>query len=118
MFVTRKGSEEMLVTCDGLAHLANVYSGQVCHFCSVFVGSRGEGAVLLQNGHLLAAKEKKPAALIEFGPLGAEPVGLAKGGALRNRVRWPVMPDDHEYGALDAGQLDEILADACEEGLA
>ena len=31
-------------------------------------GSRGEGMVLLPGGHLLVAKEKKPAAFIEFGP--------------------------------------------------
>jgi hypothetical protein len=78
-------------------------------------GSRGEGVVLLPNGHLLVAKEKKPAALMEFGPPGAEPVGLAKGGALRNGVRWPVPPGDHEYVALATWQPDETLADACED---
>ena len=45
-------------------------------------GSRGEGAVLLPGGHLLVAKEKKPAALIEFGPPHSRSRGLARGGAL------------------------------------
>jgi hypothetical protein len=76
-------------------------------------GSRGEGAVLLPNGHLLVAKEKKPAALIEFGPPGEAPLGMAKGGALRNGVRWDVTTGDHEYVALAAWLPDETLAEAC-----
>ena len=43
-------------------------------------GSRGEGAVLLRGGHLLIAKEKKPAALIEFGPAHSRSRGLVRGG--------------------------------------
>src|SRR5215469_2778311 len=42
-------------------------------------GSRGEGAVLLPGGHLLIAKEKKPAALIEFGPVHSRSRGLVRG---------------------------------------
>lgn len=38
--------------------------------------ARGEGMVLLEGGHLLVAKQKKPRALIEFGPEGAAPVGV------------------------------------------
>ena len=40
--------------------------------------SRGEGAVLLPGGHLLIAKEKDPAVLIEFGPRGARSRGLKR----------------------------------------
>jgi hypothetical protein len=76
-------------------------------------GSRGEGAVLLPNGHLLVAKEKKPAALIEFGPPGEAPLGIGKGGALRNGVRWEVSPGDHEYVALAAWLPNDTLAEAC-----
>ncbi|MBX3224658.1 MAG: SdiA-regulated domain-containing protein [Labilithrix sp.] len=47
--------------------------------------SRGEGLVLLANGHVLVAKEKRPSAIVEFGPEGASPEGfrpeLALGGA-------------------------------------
>jgi uncharacterized protein YjiK len=35
--------------------------------------SRGEGIVLLDGGHVLVVKEKKPPALIEFGPAGHDP---------------------------------------------
>src|SRR5262249_41117289 len=42
--------------------------GEIARAWSDPKGSRGEGAVLLPGGHLLVAKEKKPAAFIEFGP--------------------------------------------------
>jgi hypothetical protein len=45
---------------DGRSEIARAWSDPK--------GSRGEGMVLLPGGHLLVAKEKKPAALIEFGP--------------------------------------------------
>jgi hypothetical protein len=53
-------------------------------------GSRGEGMVLLPGGHLLVAKEKKPAAFIEFGPPNSRSRGLVRGGALANGGRWPI----------------------------
>lgn len=39
--------------------------------------SRGEGLVLLEGGHLIVLKEKQPPRLVEFGPPGDAPVGLA-----------------------------------------
>src|SRR6516162_10973178 len=39
-------------------------------------GSRGEGMALLRGGHLLVAKEKKPAVFIEFGPPRSRSRGL------------------------------------------
>jgi hypothetical protein len=42
--------------------------GEIARAWSDPEGSRGEGMALLPGGHLLVAKEKKPAALIEFGP--------------------------------------------------
>src|SRR5262245_44747747 len=53
-------------------------------------GSRGEGVVFLPGGHLLIAKEKKPAALIEFGPPRSQSRGLVYGGALPAGKRWPI----------------------------
>ena len=38
--------------------------------------SQGEGAAFMQGGHLLIAKEKDPAAFIEFGPEGDAPAGF------------------------------------------
>ena len=42
--------------------------GQIARAWSHPKGSRGEGMALLPGGHLLVAKEKKPAVFIEFGP--------------------------------------------------
>ena len=76
-------------------------------------GSRGEGAVFLPGGHLLVAKEKDPAALIEFGPTGTEPLGLARGGALPAGAPWEIEPGDHRYVALAIWRPDKALRKAC-----
>jgi hypothetical protein len=77
-------------------------------------GSRGEGAVLLAGGHLIA-KEKDPAALIEFGPRGARPRGLARGTALAAGARWPIENGSHEFVPLATWFPDKILAKACDD---
>jgi hypothetical protein len=78
-------------------------------------GSRGEGAILLAGGHLLIAKEKKPSALIEFGPRGVRPRGLARGAALAPGARWPIDSGSHEFVALATWLPDETLAKACDD---
>lgn len=52
--------------------------------------SRGEGFVLLQNGHILLLKEKKPPMLIEFGPAGASPSGYERGAAVDAEHGYPL----------------------------
>lgn len=42
--------------------------------------SRGESLLLTGGGHLLVIKEKDPAAILEFGPPGDDPVGWRRGG--------------------------------------
>lgn len=39
--------------------------------------SRGEGLALLVDGHVLVAKEKDAAGLVELGPVGDEPLGVS-----------------------------------------
>jgi len=39
--------------------------------------SRGEGLLLLIDGHVLVAKEKDPAGFVEFGPAGASAAGVS-----------------------------------------
>jgi hypothetical protein len=56
--------------------------------------------VLLPGGHLLVAKEKKPAAVIEFGPPQSESRGLVRGGALADGERWPIKKGHHRFVAL------------------
>jgi hypothetical protein len=76
-------------------------------------GSRGEGMVLLPGGHLLIAKEKKPAAFIEFGPPNSRSRGLVKGGALANGERWPIKNGHHRFVSLAIWLPDKILAKTC-----
>lgn len=56
--------------------------------------SRGEGLVFLRDGRLLVAQEKRPRALIEFGPLGTEPRGLSSNDLLGPGESWEA-PDGH-----------------------
>jgi hypothetical protein len=76
-------------------------------------GSRGEGAALLRGGHLLVAKEKDPSALIEFGPPGSKPTGLARGGALPPGLPWEIESGSHRYEALAVWWPDKALRKAC-----
>jgi uncharacterized protein YjiK len=45
--------------------------------------SRGEGLLLLESGHVLVAKEKEPAGLVEFGPEGDAAQGVSAATVLR-----------------------------------
>jgi len=76
-------------------------------------GSRGEGMVLLPGAHLLVAKEKKPAAFIEFGPPYSRSRGLVHGGALAAGERWPIKEGHHRYVALAIWFPDKTLAKTC-----
>jgi hypothetical protein len=76
-------------------------------------GSRGEGVVLLPGGHLLVAKEKEPAALIEFGPAHSWSRGLARGGALPDGERWPIKKGHHRFVALAIWLPGKTLAKTC-----
>jgi len=76
-------------------------------------GSRGEGMVLLPGGHLLVAKEKKPAAFIEFGPPHSRSRGLVRGGALADGDRWPIKKGHHRFVSLAVWLPDKALAKTC-----
>jgi hypothetical protein len=76
-------------------------------------GSRGEGMVLLPGGHLLVAKEKKPAAFVEFGPSGSQSRGLLRGGALAGGERWPIKKGHHQFVALAVWLPDKLGQDLC-----
>jgi hypothetical protein len=78
-------------------------------------GSRGEGAVLLRNGHLLIAKEKDPPAFIEFGPAGEAPSGFHAGAGLAEGARWDVAEGELVFTALQWWEPGGSLADGCED---
>jgi hypothetical protein len=87
--------------------------GEIARAWSDPKGSRGEGMVLLPGGHLLVAKEKKPAVFIEFGPPDSRSLGLVRGGALANGARWPIKQGRHRFVALAVWLPDKILAKTC-----
>ncbi len=62
--------------------------------------SRGEGVLLLREGHLLVAKEKKPAGLVEFGPRGTRPRGVSARTILDPYQAWTPPADDVGLVAL------------------
>jgi len=68
---------------------------------------------LLRGGHLLVAKEKKPAVFIEFGPPHSRSRGLARGGALQDGERWPIKKGHHRFVALATWYPDKTLAKNC-----
>ena len=88
-------------------------SGEIARAWSDPKGSRGEGMVLLACGHLLVAKEKKPAAFIEFGPLHSPSRGLVRGGALAGGEQWPIKRGHHRFVALASWRPDKMLAKTC-----
>jgi hypothetical protein len=67
----------------------------------------------LRGGHLLVAKEKKPAAFIEFGLPHSHSRGLLRGGALPEGERWPIKKGHHRFVALAIWRPDKILAKTC-----
>jgi len=87
--------------------------GEIARTWSDPKGSRGEGMVLLRGGHLLVAKEKKPAAFIEFGPPRSRSRGLARGGALAAGERWPIKKGHHRFVALAVWLPDKTLSKTC-----
>jgi hypothetical protein len=83
-------------------------------------GSHGEGAVLLANGHLLIAKEKDPAALLEFGPAGAPASGFRVGrrrfsSMLAAGSRWPVMSGEQVFSLLAEWAPQKDLQRTCRD---
>jgi hypothetical protein len=107
-FIDPKASK-VIVSID----LAVEGRGEIARAWSDPNGSRGEGIVLLPGGHLLVAKEKKPAALIEFGPADERSRGLLRGGALADGERWPIKKGGHRFVALAIWLADKTLAKTC-----
>jgi hypothetical protein len=71
---------------------------------------RRRGFIESQN---LTVKEKKPAALIEFGPPQSRSRGLVRSGALTDGERWPTKKGHHRFVALAIWHPDKALAKTC-----
>jgi hypothetical protein len=64
-------------TVVGTAHLATASIPELSESWETEDASRGEGLLLLREGHVLVAKEKDPAGLVELGPRGDQPLGVS-----------------------------------------
>jgi hypothetical protein len=102
---------------SGIKHLDRVWQDRP--------NSRGEGMILMKNGHALILKEKQPSMLIEFGPEGDLPMGygpdtfLEHGEAFAIRQSKPQSnPQSNIWVALKAWEfsdrLGELARDASE----
>jgi hypothetical protein len=67
--------------------------------------SRGEGLVFLRGGRLLVAQEKRPRALIEFGPAGTDPQGLSRDDLLEPGETWEAPSGLVEFVPLSVWKL-------------
>ena len=70
--------------------------------------SRGEGLLLLRNGHIMLAKQRKEPRLVEFGPPGDDAAGYSPGDALGPGQTFP-MPGDEDavFGVLGSWLIDD-----------
>jgi hypothetical protein len=78
-------------------------------------GSQGEGAAFMKNGHLLIAKEKDPAAFVEFGPEGEAASGFGPDSALEAGTPWPTEAGDRVFVPLAVWRPSVKLAANCED---
>jgi len=62
----------------GTAHLDTSALPELDASWSQEGASRGEGLLLMREGHVLVAKEKQPAGLVELGPRGDAPLGVSR----------------------------------------
>lgn len=71
--------------------------------------SRGEGMLLLSNGHILIAKEKGPPALMEFAPKGEAAAGYSPALALKGAFEYP-SGSESEFVAVKNWELKSSVA--------
>jgi hypothetical protein len=79
--------------------------------------SRGEGLILMKNGHILVLKEKQPPMLIEFGPKGDLPMGYGPDTFLAHGEAFS-LPSSRYWVALKtwkfSDRLGKLASDASE----
>lgn len=91
-----------------LARTVVLEPGDRRHLGGVFdeAASCGEGLVQLCGGRLLVAQEKHPPLLVEFGPRGAEPVGVPPDSVAVDDGAWD--SDGDRLQALAAWKVDGL----------
>lgn len=94
---------------SGIKHLDRVWQDQP--------NSRGEGMILMKNGHALILKEKQPSMLIEFGPEGDSPMGYGPDTFLQHGEAFAVLRSKHWIALKTwkfSDRLGELARDASE----
>lgn len=80
------------------------------------MNSRGEGFVLMKNGHVLVLKEKAPLELVEFGPKGEAPRGYEPGAAVGTANEFPLPKDPRpRFEVLKEWEMGEDSAGLAED---
>jgi sugar lactone lactonase YvrE len=100
VFVVQEGADRILVLDPELQSVTRVIALSVPPDQPEFgeewesdPNARAEGLLLLDNGHILIAKQRKEPRLIEFGPPGSAAEGFARGGALAPGDAFPLEGD-------------------------
>lgn len=94
---------------SSIKHLDRVWQDQA--------NSRGEGMILMKNGHALILKEKQPSMLIEFGPEGDSPMGYGPDTFLQHGEAFAVRRSKHWIALKTwefSARLGELARDASE----
>jgi hypothetical protein len=114
VFVLQEGASRILVFDEALSAVNHTITLSVSRDQPDFGAewyaddnARGEGLLLLRNGHVLIAKQRKEPRLIEFGPSGSDGEGYAPGDALGDEQTFP-LPDgeDTTFEVLDSWLID------------
>ncbi len=91
----KKDRGSLRLDVSSIGYLNSAWKGQP--------NSRGEGLVLMKEGHVLVLKEKQPSMLVEFGPAGDAPMGYGPDVFLRKGEPF-IMPSS------DVGQASSLVA--------
>jgi hypothetical protein len=114
VFVLQEGADRVLVFDERLTAVDRAITLCVPRdqpdFGSEWHGddnARGEGLLLLRNGHILVGKQRKAPRLIEFGPPDDDPEGFAPGAGLRPDETFPLSDGDRiAFGVLASWLID------------
>ncbi len=88
VFILQEEHSRLLVFSQDLRKLLHVLALEVPQHSSIAaawakdVNEHAEGLLLLRDGHVVVAKQKNPAAFLEFGPENDEPLGVSSATAL------------------------------------
>jgi hypothetical protein len=118
VFLLREGPATVLVAAPDLAHVERTITLTVDASEPVIGPSwnedpnkRGEGLLLLRDGHLLVLKQANPVALVEFGPSGDPAHGISPDTVLPAGEPFALPGSDASYVPLAVWELADGAVD-------